>query len=89
MSKFVKLFAIVALLAGAIIMAPGSAQARGGHHHHHGGGWGWGGWGPAWGYPYPYYSRPYYYAGPPGCGWVRVWRHGRWVLRRSARCYYY
>jgi hypothetical protein len=52
-----------------------------------GGGWGWGP-GPFWGggYPYSYYGGAYY-AGPPGCGWVRVWRRGYWVLRRSPRCW--
>jgi hypothetical protein len=75
MSKFVKLFAIAVIIAGAVVMAPGNAQARGGHHHH--GGWRGGGWG--WGYPYAY--QPYYAA--PACGYVRVWRRGHWVLRRA------
>jgi len=86
MSKLVKIFASVALIA---VMFTATAEARGGHGHggwHHGGHWRGGGWGPAWGwgYPYAYYPRTYYYA---DCGWVRVWRHGRWVLRRSWRCY--
>ena len=37
---------------------------------------------PSYGY-YPYYGA--YYGG--GCGYVRVWRRGHWVLRRSYRCY--
>jgi hypothetical protein len=92
MSKLVKFFAIVVLLAGAIAVTPGTAEARHGGHGggHHGGGWhgggGWrgGGWGPGFGY---YYGGPYYYA--PACGWVRVrvWRNGHWALRRAWRCW--
>jgi hypothetical protein len=101
MSKFVKFFAIAALIAGALAMTPGpaAAQRHGGHgggHWHGGGGWG-GGWGPGivfgfgpawgWGYPYPYYGAPYY--AEPACGWVRVriLRRGHWVPRRVWRCW--
>ena len=88
MSKFAKILAVLALIVGALVMTPGSAQARWGHGGHFHGGWG-GGWGPGWGwggYPYPYYgyAAPYY---GPGCGYVRVWRRGHWVLRRNWRCY--
>jgi hypothetical protein len=49
MSKFLKLFAIAALIAGALAMTPGPAAAqrhghRGGHGVGHGGGWHGGGW---------------------------------------------
>jgi hypothetical protein len=88
MSKFLKLFAAVALIAGAIAAMPATAEAR--HWGHHGG-WhgGWrGGFGPSWGfgYPYAYYPQPYYYA--PACGWVRVrvWRGDHWTIRRVRRC---
>ena len=90
MSKLVKFFAIAVLIAGTGAMTSGPAAARWGQGWRGGGwGWGWGG-GPYWGwagYPYagPYYGGPYY-AGP-GCGYVRVWRGGRWVLRRPYRCY--
>lgn len=95
MSKLVKSFAIAILLAGALAMTPGAANAQ--HHHWHGGGYwrggGWGGgWGPGpfWGFgaPYAYYGGPYYYGGGPDCGWryVRVWR-GYWAHRRVWRCY--
>jgi hypothetical protein len=103
MSKLVKFFAILILLAGSIAIAPGTASAQrhhgggGGHWHgggHAGGGWhrggGWGsgiGFGFGMGYPYAYYPQPYYV--DPGCGWsrVRVLRNGRWVLRRAWRCW--
>jgi hypothetical protein len=92
MSKLIKIFAIAVLIAGTLAMTPrpAAAQHHGGGHWHGGGGWrgggwrggGWG-WGPGpfwgWGYGYPYY-------GGPGCGYVRVWRHGYWVLRRPYRC---
>ena len=102
MSKLMKSLAIVALLAGAMAMAPRPAQAHwhggwhGGWHGWHGGwrggwhgwrgGWGWGGFG--WGYP-GYYYAPYYYARPEECGWVRIryWRYGRWHWRRVWRCW--
>ncbi len=89
MSKLIKICAIAVLIAGAFAMTPGPAEARWGHGGwHHCGGWGWGP-GPFWGwagYPYgPYYGGPYY-AGP-GCGYARVWRGGRWVLRRPYRCW--
>lgn len=87
MSKLIKICAIAVLIAGTFAMTPGPAEARWGHggwgHGWRGGGWGWGP-GPFWGYGYPYYGGPYY-AGP-GCGYVRVWRHGYWVLRRPYRC---
>jgi hypothetical protein len=94
MSKLIKICAIAVLIAGTLAMTPGPAAARWGHGGwggwHHGGGWGWG-WGPGpfWaGYPY---AGPYYYGGPyyggPGCGYVRVWRGGHWVLRRPYRCW--
>ena len=89
MSKLMRFFAIAALIVGALALVPDIAQARHGGHGGHGGGFrgggGWG-WGPGWGwggYPYPYYGA--YYGG--GCGYVRVWRRGHWVLRRSYRCY--
>ena len=91
MSKLVKLVATVTLIAGALAVTPGRADA----HWRHGwyGGWGWGPSITFWGgypyYPYyPYYARPYYYAGPT-CGRVRikVWRYGHWVLRSVPRCW--
>jgi hypothetical protein len=102
MSKFLKFFAIAALVAGGFAVTPAPAAAYHGGHWHGGGGWHGGGWrggwggpgiafgfGPGWGwggYPYSYYDD--YYAGPP-CGWahVRVWRHGHWALRRAWRCW--
>ena len=76
MSKFVKLFAGLALAVGLMAAMPGAAQAQ--HHHGHGGwhghsgwhhGWyGYRGWGPGFGFGlgyslgYPY--RAYYYPGP-------------------------
>jgi hypothetical protein len=95
MSKFVKFFGALALIAGAIAFTPDTALAQ---HHHGGGGWhhggyrggGWGrgfGFGLGLGYPYGYYAQPYY--ADPGCGWtrVRLWRNGHWVLRRAWRCW--
>jgi hypothetical protein len=102
MSKFLRFFAIAALIAGALALTPGPAAAQwhGGHGGWHGGGWrggGWGrGWGPGlvfgfgpgwgWGYPYSYYDG---YYGAPNCGWapVRVFRHGYWGYRRAWRCW--
>ncbi len=92
MSKLVKFFAIIAVLAGTIAVTPVTALAQ--HHgggHWHGGG-GRGGRGPGfgfgWGNPY-YYGGPYYYGPQANCGWarVRLWRNGHWVLRRSWRCW--
>lgn len=91
MSKVLRALAIVAL---AMTVSAGAAEAAGhhgggGHGWHGGGGWGWGGgWGLGWGVPY-YYPGPYYYGYGPGCGWtrVRVWRGGHWVLRRAWRCW--
>ncbi len=73
----------------------GGGHWHGGGGHWRGGGWRGGGWGPGFGFgfgsPY-YYGSPYVYG--PGaydnnCGYtrVRVWRNGRWVLRRAYRCY--
>ncbi len=91
MSKVLKLFASAALVAGALALAPGSAQAA---HWHHGWHHGWG-WGPGFGLGlglgaavgYPYYGGPYY--AEPACGWtpIRVRRHGHWVVRRAWRCW--
>jgi hypothetical protein len=97
MSKFVKVFAALVLIAGAIMPGTALAQHHGGGHHggggHYGSGWHGGGWGPGFGYGYGW-GYPYYYGGPsysygPGCGWtrVRVWRNGHWVLRRTWRCW--
>ena len=46
MSKFVKFFAVAALVTGALAMTPGpaAAQHHGGGHWHGGGGWHGGGW---------------------------------------------
>jgi len=99
MAKLVKVTAAAALIAAAMVITPGTAEARwhgghGGWHHGWHGGWGWApafglglGLGYGWGYPY-YYGNPYYY-GAPACGWtrVRVWRHGYWVIRRVWRCW--
>ena len=76
MSKFLKVFASAALIAGAVAFTAGSASAQGWHgggghggggSWHgggwHGGGWGWrgGGWGWGWGWPGAYYGYgPYY-----------------------------
>jgi hypothetical protein len=99
MSKIFRTIASAALIAGALALVPGSAQARwhggwhgGWHHGWHGGGWGWGwpAFGAGLGLGYvassPYYYAPYYGG---GCGWrpIRVWRHGYWVVRRVWRCY--
>ena len=98
MSKLAKIFAALALIAGASVITPDIAAAQhhhggghhgGGGHHFGGGGWrGGGGFGFGWGYPSYYYGGgPYYSA--PDCGWVRVgvWRNGHWVLRRAWRCW--
>jgi hypothetical protein len=83
MRNFAKLFAAVVLLAGAMAMMPGAAQAQ----HWHGGHGGWHrGWGPGFGFGYPYYGGPYAYSGGPSCGWVRVWRGGGYY-RRVWRCW--
>jgi hypothetical protein len=89
MSKFAKVLATAALIAGAIAVSS-PAQARWHHGWHHGGGWGWGS-GLALGFgaaadPY-YYGGPYY--GGSACGWrpIRVWRYGHWSIRRAWRCY--
>jgi hypothetical protein len=92
MSKFTKVLGIVAL---ALVINVGAAEAagHGGHHGGHGGGWhggGWGGggwgWGGGWG---PYWGPDYYSYGPGDCGWVRVrvLRYGHWVVRRAWRCW--
>jgi hypothetical protein len=88
MSKFVKIFAIAALFASALVMTPGAANAQhwhGGGGYHGGGHWRGGGWGPG---PFWGWGAPYAYYGGPACGWhtVRVWR-GHWALRRAWRCY--
>jgi hypothetical protein len=93
MSKFAKVLAAVALMAGAIaVSSPAQARWHGGWHHGwHGGGYGWGpglALGFGLGYPYYYgYGGPYY-AAQPACGWrsVRVWRGDHWALRRAWRC---
>ena len=93
MSKFLKLFAGAALLAAAVAVTPGTAQARWyGHHGWHHGGWGWApglgvglALGSAWAWGGPYYAYapgPYY---GPGCGWVRVRTYYGW--RRAWRCW--
>jgi hypothetical protein len=79
MSKRMKLFAIIALIGGIIVAAPGSAFAQHSHHggSHHGG---WSGPRVYFGIGAPgyYYGDPYYYAPPPPppeCDWeqVQVW----------------
>jgi hypothetical protein len=103
MSKLVKIFALLTLLAGAVVIVPTSADARYRHGGWRGGGYGWGpaigfGFGLGLGYPYyarpyygygPYYGGGYYYGPPPRCGYVRVrvWRNGYWALRRAWRCW--
>lgn len=96
MTKLMKIFAGMMLLAGAIAFTPGTAMAQYHHGWHGHGGWhgGWGrgfGWGYGWGWgaPYAYYPPPVYYAPGGDCGWVRVraWRHGHWVVRRTWRCW--
>lgn len=88
MTKLVKVFAVLALMFGAIAVTSGAAQARHWHHHHHG----WSGGGISFGFgAYPYgasYGPPVYYAAP-ACRWerVRVWRHGRWHYRSVRRCW--
>ena len=84
-NKLVRIFAAFALIAGALAVAPSTAQARYWHGRYWGG-YGWG-WGYPYAYPYPYYYRPYYYGG--GCGYVRVryWRHGHWHIGRRWRCW--
>lgn len=76
MSKRVKFFAILMLLAGAIAVTPGTAMAQhhgghggGGHHGgwhggggYRGGGWRGGGWGPSFGFGWGY--PDYYGYGP-------------------------
>lgn len=79
MSKFVKLFAALALIAGIFAVTPNVASARPGGWHgggwhgggwHHGGGWrggGWrgGGWGWGPGLAFGFgLASPYYYGGP-------------------------
>jgi hypothetical protein len=88
MSKLVKIFAAMALIAGAIAVTPGSAEAR-----HWGGGWhgGWGNWGGCCRsysyayYPRAYYSEPYYavpyYVVPRRWVSVHHLRHRFWGFR--------
>jgi hypothetical protein len=77
MSKRVKFFAIIALIGGAVVLAPIGAVAQHSHHSgssHHGsshyGGSHHGGWsGPSFyfgspGYYYYYYGSPYSYGDP-------------------------
>lgn len=99
MSKLVKILVAIVLIVGAFAASTGNADAHYRRHYYgYSGGWGWGpAWGFTWGFGYPYYARPfapyygpsYYYAPGPDCGWVRVrvWRHGRWVVRRAWRCW--
>jgi hypothetical protein len=98
MSKFAKIFAITALLTGAVAVTPGVALAQ--HHGGHGGGFHGGGFhgggfrgggfgrGFGLGVGYPYYYGGYGYGGGD-CGWtrVRVWRGGYWGFRRAWRCW--
>jgi hypothetical protein len=89
MSKLVKIFAVLLVIAGTIAVTPRPAEARWGHGgwgHHWGGGWGhhWGGWGYR---RFAYYPRPYYYAVPYYYAprrFVRIhfWRHRHWGWRR-------
>jgi hypothetical protein len=73
MSKLIKLFAVLALVACTFAITPNTASAQHWHGHGggwhgggwHGGGWGYRGWGPAVGFGLglgwgPYYARPYY-----------------------------
>jgi hypothetical protein len=93
MSKITKLFAGLCVASAMLAAMPNAALAQ----HHRGGGWHgggyWrgGGWGPGFafgfGAPYYYYGSPYYYGDNCGYTRVRVWRNGRWVLRRAYRCY--
>jgi hypothetical protein len=92
---------LVLMLAAAVFSGSAEARGRGGGGGHGGGHGGWhggggyrgGGWGGGayWGVS-PFYS-PYSYGpgyyGSERCGWarVRVLRNGRWVLRRSWRCW--
>jgi hypothetical protein len=90
MSKFVKIFAALFLVVGAMALTPGTASAQ--HHWHHHGGWGGGGPGFGFGVANPYYygGGPYYAYDPgPNCGWarVRVWRGDHWGFRRAWRCW--
>jgi len=83
MSKFAKVLAAVALMAGAIaVSSPAQARWHGGWHHHYG-------WGPGFALGYPYYYGGPYYAAQPACGWrsVRVWRGDHWGFRRAWRCW--
>jgi hypothetical protein len=85
MRNFVRVFAVLFLVGGALALTPGAANAQ--HWHGHGGGhWRGGGWGPGFGFGYglanPYYygGGPYYaYDQGPNCGWVRYRRgYRRW-----------
>lgn len=86
------------LAGGLLLAATGVADAQRYHHHHWRGGY-YGGWGGGFGFglgvpfrpyyaPYPYYGPSYFYP-PPECGYVRtrIWRNGRWSLRRVWRCW--
>jgi hypothetical protein len=100
MSKISKLLAGLCVAGAALAATPDAALAQhhhggggwhggGGHWHGGGGHWRGGGWGPgfAFGAPYYYGGGPYYYGDSCGYTRVRVWRNGRWVLRRAYRCY--
>ena len=88
MSKLVKIFAAVILIAGVVAFAPGNAEARCRSGYYGGcgqwGGWGWGPWGPGVGWGI---GNPYFYG--PSCGRVpvRAWRNGHRVIRRAWRCW--
>jgi len=74
MSKLVKFFAVLFLLAGAIAVTPGTAAAQhrgggyhGGHGNWHGGGWHGGrhrggGWAPGFAFGFGF-GNPYGYGG--------------------------
>jgi hypothetical protein len=94
--KLARIFAALVLVAGAVAVSPGTAEARP-RARVYVEYWGPGiyfGFGQPWPYYYgPYYYRPYYYRpyyyGPGNCGYVRVrvGRRGHRVWIRAWRCW--
>ena len=95
MSKLMKFFASISLVASLLAFAPSNAEARwaGGWHGGgwHGGGWrgGWGGWrGGGWGWGPAFavgFAPAFAWGVGPGWGWGPGWGNPYWYAA-SPRC---
>ena len=99
MSNIFKIVVMTVALVAALALTLESAAAGGRYYHGHRGYYGYPGvtfgfaYGLGLGVPYGayYYAPPpvYYHDPEPDCAWeyARVWRYGRWRLRRIWRCW--